>query len=243
LSFFVVITDFFDSCNAAVVKTINHCDGDGTTVSDTPATSPTTLTTPHAAPPADASVPTAATAASGDLLVRGFFSPSQDAIFDIRIQDLNAQTCVNKDPQKCLIASENEKKKKYQKKCEEHCRAFVPFVVSVDHMFGPEAVNTPKRIAQLLSEGYVKSRMSITTVCAKNLCLRGPHMKSCSLSNRRCRWDEACLCHIVFTTNMSDSEFPFVCLSFVQITLARQSQETKLNLKEVLVTVKWWLEF
>jgi len=47
-----------------------------------------------------------------DLPVRGFFTQSQDAIFDIPIQDFNAKICVNKDSQKCSIASENKKKKK-----------------------------------------------------------------------------------------------------------------------------------
>ena len=138
--------------------------------------------------------------ATGDLMVRDFFFHSQDADFDIRIQDLVAQTHVNKDQQKCLITSENEKKTKYLSKCHEHRRAFVPFVVSVDGMLGPEAVNTLKRIAQLLSEkwrrpysstfGYVKSRMGIAVVRATNLCLRGTRMKNHSLDNRRYLWDE-----------------------------------------------------
>jgi len=129
------------------------------------------------------------------LLVRGFFCHGRDAIFDIRLQDLDAQTYIHKDPQKCLIASEDAKKKKCQKKCHEHHRNFVPFVVSVDGMFGPEAINTLKWIAQLLSEkwrhpcastfGYVKSRMSIAVAHATNLCLCGTRMKNHSLDNRR----------------------------------------------------------
>jgi len=134
------------------------------------------------------------------LLVRGFFCRGRDAIFDIRLQDLDAQTYINKDPQKCLIASEDAKKKKYQKKCHEHRHDFVPFVVSVDGMFGPEAINTLKWITQLLSEkwwrpysstfGYVKSCMSIAVAQATNLCLRGTRMKNHSLDNRRYLWDE-----------------------------------------------------
>jgi len=72
--------------------------------------------------------------------------------------------------------------------------------VSVDGMFGPEAMNTLKWIAQLLSEkwrrpcsstfGYVKSRMSIAVARATNLCLRSTRMKNHSLDNRRCLWDE-----------------------------------------------------
>jgi len=66
-------------------------------------------------------------------------------------------------------------------------------------MLGPEAVNTLKRIAQLLSGkrwrpcsstfGYVKSRMGIGVVHATNLCLRGTHMKNISLDIRRYLWD------------------------------------------------------
>jgi len=45
----------------------------------------------------------------------------------------------------------------------------------------------------------------------------------------------------VFTTNTSDSEFPFVCHGFGQINLARQSQEPKLNQKgqNLGVTCGW----
>jgi len=67
-------------------------------------------------------------------------------------------------------------------------------------MFGPEAINTLKWIAQLLSEkwrrpysstfGYVKSRMSIAVARATNLCLRGTRMKNHPLDNRRYLWDE-----------------------------------------------------
>ena len=142
----------------------------------------------------------------GDLLVRGFFCRRRDAIFDIRLQDIDARTCVNKDPQQCLIASENAKKKKCLKKCHEQRRGFVPFVVSVDGMLGPKGINTIKWIAQLISNkwrhphsstfGYVKSRMSITVDGATNLCLRGTRMKNHQLDNRRCLWDEEGLCRL-----------------------------------------------
>ena len=141
-----------------------------------------------------------ATALRGDLLVRGFFSRSTDTVFDIRLQDLDVKTYVNTDPLKCLQASEKEKKQKCQKKCFEHRRTFVPFIVSVDGMFAPEAVNTMKHLAQLLSNKwrlptsvtlhYVKSRMSVAVVRATNLCLRGTRMKNHTLDDRRYLWDE-----------------------------------------------------
>jgi len=144
----------------------------------------------------------------GDLLVRGFFCRRRDAIFDIRLQDIDARTCVNKDPQQCLIASENSKKLKRQclKKCGKQRRDFVPFVVSLDGMFGTKAINTLKQIAQILIEkwwcpcssifGCLKSRMSIAVVHAANLCLRGARMKNHSLDNRRCLWNEEGLCRL-----------------------------------------------
>jgi hypothetical protein len=55
----------------------------------------------------------------GDLLVQSFYTHSTDCIFDIHIQDLDAQSYSTQDPEKCLIASENEKKCKYQQKCHE----------------------------------------------------------------------------------------------------------------------------
>ena len=80
------------------------------------------------------------------------------------------------------------------------------FVVSVDGMFSPEAINTLKQIAQLLCEkwrhphtstfGYVKSRMSIAVAFTTNLCLHGTPMKNHSLDNRRYLWDEEGLCRL-----------------------------------------------
>jgi len=73
-------------------------------------------------------------------------------------------------------------------------------------MFGPEAMNTLKWIAQLLSEklrrpcshtfGCVKSRMSIAVAHTTNLCLHGTRMKNHSLDNRRYLWDEEGLCRL-----------------------------------------------
>jgi len=69
---------------------------------------------------------------------------------DSRIQDLDAQTHVDQDSQKCLIASENKKKTKHPSMGHKRCCTFVPFVVSIDGVLGPEATKTLKCIAQLL---------------------------------------------------------------------------------------------
>ena len=76
------------------------------------------------------------------------------------------------------------KRREAPKKCREQRHTFVPFVVSGDGMLAPEAVNTLKSIAQLLSEkgrhpgsstfGCVKSQMGVAFVHATNLCL-GAH--------------------------------------------------------------------
>jgi len=117
------------------------------------------------------------------LFVRGVFSRSETVIFGIQFHDLDAQTYVNKDSEKCLIVSENEKKEKTSKKCMEQHHTLASFVVSVDGMLATEAVNTFKCITQLLSKkwlrpysstfGCVKSPISIAVVSATNLCLRG----------------------------------------------------------------------
>jgi len=166
------------------------------TLSDTPPPSP--VSAPAAPTTAEPRPPP--TAERGDLLVRGFFSRSTDTIFDIRVQDLDATSYVDKDPLKCLMASEQEKKQKYHNKCHESRRTFVPFVVSVDGMLGPEAINTLQRIAQRFSEkwqrpysvtfGYVKSRLGLAVVRATNLCLRGTRLKTHTLDDRRYLWDE-----------------------------------------------------
>jgi len=128
----------------------------------------------------------------------------------------------------CCQASEKEKKQKHQKKCFEHRRTFVPFVVSVDGMFAPEAVNTMKHLAQLLSEKwrlptsvtlhYVKSRMSVAVVRATNLCLRGTHMKNHTLDDAIFGMKRV---STVFTISISEQALPLLT------TLARHSQEIK----------------
>ena len=61
----------------------------------------------------------------------------------------------HKDPKKCLVAPEREKRQKYQKNCEEQHHAFLLFVVSVEGMLPPKTTNSLQLGAQLLSEkGY-----------------------------------------------------------------------------------------
>jgi len=132
---FDVCFELFGCCQTSfgqLVTFLRHFCPDVLTLSDTSATPPADLTSlpatasPHAP---DDSDPALITAERGDLLVHGFFCRGRDAIFDIRLQDLDAQTHINKDPQKCLVASEDAKQKKYQKKCHEQRRDFVPFAL------------------------------------------------------------------------------------------------------------------
>jgi hypothetical protein len=76
----------------------------------------------------------------------------------------------------------------------------VPFVVSVDGLLAPEAINTLKQIARKLSDkwqhpysaifGYVKSRIGISVIRGAHLCLRGSRVHVTAMSNRRYLWDD-----------------------------------------------------
>ena len=164
-------------------------------------TAPPNATTPPVSSPAPPAPVVTTTAERGDLLVRGFFTPGTDCIFDIRIQDLDAPSYVNRASDKCLLSTEQAKKKQYLKKCQDQRRTFVPFVVSVDGLLAPEAANALKQLAKILSAkwqrpysaifGYVKSRIGLSVIRGAHLCLRGSRVKASSMSTQRYLWDDA----------------------------------------------------
>jgi hypothetical protein len=137
---------------------------------------------------------------------------------------LDASSYLTQDPEKCLIASENEKKRKYQQKCHEQRRTFVPFVVSVDGLLAPEAINSLKQIARKLSDkwqhpysaifGYVKSRIGISVICGAQLCLRGSRVHVTAMSNRRYTCGMMKNVSTVFINNTSNLALA-ICLTIV----------------------------
>ena len=62
----------------------------------------------------------------GDLLVRGFWEKSTDTIIDVHLTNLDSKSYKNLPPKKALERQEKEKKKKYNKPCENQRRHFTP---------------------------------------------------------------------------------------------------------------------
>jgi hypothetical protein len=136
----------------------------------------------------------------GHLLIRGFWARRTDVIVDVRMTNTDAKSYWSRDPHKVLAAQENEKKKKYQQAClEQQRRHFTPFVVSTDGLIGREAGELLKRLSLQLANkwacpysvarGFINARMSIATVRATHLCLRGSRVP---LSQISCRplWED-----------------------------------------------------
>ena len=124
----------------------------------------------------------------GDLLIRGFWSSSTDCIVDVRLTDTDQPTYLPKSPFEVLELHEEEKKRKYAKKCCEQRRNFTPFVISVDGMIGKEAKSFLKQLAYVCVEkwdityskvrGYLNAKISIACLRAAHRCLRGSRVPS-----------------------------------------------------------------
>jgi hypothetical protein len=119
----------------------------------------------------------------GDLLVRGFWENSMDAIINVRCVDTDAKSYNSREPEKVLKSAEKVEKNKYLDHCLQQRRAFTPFIISVDGLLGYEANNLLKRLAFHIAEkwqkpysvtcGLVKSGISLACVRATHQCLRG----------------------------------------------------------------------
>eukprot|EP00957_Ditylum_brightwellii_P062987 4779929-Ditylum_brightwellii.AAC.1 len=67
-----------------------------------------------------------------DVSIRGVWQCQTDTIIEIRVTDSDTKLCCNRTIENHLKAQEKEKKKKYLYFCQENCKNFVPFVVTVD---------------------------------------------------------------------------------------------------------------
>ncbi len=136
----------------------------------------------------------------GDILLRGFWARGTECIVDVRVTDTDAASYRARDPAAILKSQEKEKKRKYLAACLEQRRHFTPFVVSTDGMMGREASTFAKRLSAKLAEkwqkpysqvcGYVNVRLSIATVRATHLCLRGSRVPAHNISIRRPQWED-----------------------------------------------------
>ena len=109
-----------------------------------------------------------------DVSAHGFWKRGTNAMFDIRIVNLDAGSYVRMTPEKALAKAEKEKKDLYLHSSLERRRNFTPMVYSTEGIPGSEALAAQKRLAALLSYklkreypemcGFVRARMSLMIV-------------------------------------------------------------------------------
>lgn len=119
----------------------------------------------------------------GDLSVRNFWSRGQNATFDVRITDTEAQSHRGRTTAKCLEANERSKKAKHLEACLANGQHFAPLVFTVDGVPGKEAKAFTKHLAAKLAAKwkrehsetctFVRARLQMALVRSTSLCLRG----------------------------------------------------------------------
>ena len=117
----------------------------------------------------------------GDTAVSSFWTKGTQAIFDVRVTNLDSASQIKSDPDNCLRKHEKEKMLKYNKACLASRKSFTPLVFSCDGMKGPQAKAALKRLAKVLATkwdipysqvcNYVNSQLSIALVWATRTCL------------------------------------------------------------------------
>ena len=120
----------------------------------------------------------------GDVLVRGMHASQTDAIIDVRVVNLDAQSRVHATAESTLKSEETNKNTKHRAACEARRIRFVPFVVSTDGCLGPQADSYPRLLARCLSAkwekpysvvvSFLRMRVAFSIVRASSSCMRGP---------------------------------------------------------------------
>ena len=118
-----------------------------------------------------------------DVSVHGFWKWGTNALFDVRIVNLDAGSYLPQTSEKALATAEKDKKDKYLQPCLERRRSFTPMVYSADGIPRTEAVAEQRRLSSLFSNnlkkeysemcGFVRGRMSLAIVRPNTLLLRG----------------------------------------------------------------------
>ena len=99
----------------------------------------------------------------GNVGVHGFWRRGRQAVFDIRVTDIDAASSYkNTAPEKVLRRQEEAKKRLYVVPCREAQKSFTPLVYSVDGMEGTEAKAARKKLASRLS---AKWNQTYSQVC------------------------------------------------------------------------------
>ena len=91
----------------------------------------------------------------GDLRIRGIWQPQADAVFDVRVVDMDAPSYRLRLPETVLCSAEVQEKK-YTTACVARCASFTPLCFSVDGMLGTEANFILNRLADRLSSKWEK---------------------------------------------------------------------------------------
>ena len=122
-----------------------------------------------------------------DLGIRGVWQPQAEALFDIKVINIDAPSHHNRSSEAILEIRAKEKKRVYEQTVVERRGNFTPMVLSVDGLLHKEAEHFQKRIAANLAHkwektysqtcGYVRARMVFAIVRATSLCLRGSRVK------------------------------------------------------------------
>ena len=86
-----------------------------------------------------------------DVSGHGFWNQGTNAMFDVRIVNLDAGSYLRMTPEKDLAKAEKKKKVLYLQACLERIRTFTPMVYYADGIPGAEALAAQKRLAALLS--------------------------------------------------------------------------------------------
>ena len=119
-----------------------------------------------------------------DIKARGFWNPSQDAYFDVRVFHPNAPSYCSKDITVLYKQHESSKKREYGQRIRdvEH-GVFTPLIFSTTGSMGREGTTFYKRLADLLSHkqgksygvvmGWLRRRLSFAILRSAIMCIRG----------------------------------------------------------------------
>ena len=137
----------------------------------------------------------------GDVLVKNFWGPGTECIFDVCVTDTDQPSYQHLDPKKVLEGHATRKKNKYLSACLSQRRHFTPLISSVDGLVEKEQVAYCQRLASKLADkwqkpyssvmGYVKARLSIALVRAVHLTIMGSRIPATKLARRRPLWEGA----------------------------------------------------
>ena len=137
----------------------------------------------------------------GDLLVKNFWGPGTECIFDVCVTDTDQPSYLHQDPQKALEGHASRKKNKYLSACLLQRRHFTPLITSVDGLMEKEGEAYCQRLASRLADkwqkpyssvmGYVKARLSIALVRAVHLTIMGSRVPATKIARKRPLWEGA----------------------------------------------------